>query len=170
MGISEKIVSLRKAKGLTQQVLAEKTNLSLSTIKRIENGKANPRLHTLHVLSEILHSDLTTHHDTQNERKRVEFLMLFSMFLIFVPPLSIFFLWRNRSENNEIIDNMLSTQIRSFILFIFLVLLTPIISYTLTGQKMYGQLNIPLLLYLGLIIINMFKTYALYNRVKTNDT
>ena len=50
MEIAQRVLRARKEKGFTQEILAEKTNLSLSTIKRIEKGKTTPRVHTLNYL------------------------------------------------------------------------------------------------------------------------
>ena len=60
MDISEKILITRKEKGFTQQILADKANLSLSTIKRIENGKVVPRVYTLNYLIRNTGSRITS--------------------------------------------------------------------------------------------------------------
>lgn len=49
------IKHFRKKAGLTQQELAEKTNLSRSYIADIENGRYNPSLDTLKSIASILH-------------------------------------------------------------------------------------------------------------------
>ncbi len=53
-----KINQLRKEKGLTQAELAERTNLDIRTIQRIEAGEVEPRLPTLRALSEALDYNL----------------------------------------------------------------------------------------------------------------
>lgn len=50
----EKLIQARQAKGWTQMDLAEKSNISLRTIQRIESGQVNPRAYTLKQLSEII--------------------------------------------------------------------------------------------------------------------
>ncbi|MBL4655960.1 MAG: helix-turn-helix domain-containing protein [Bacteroidia bacterium] len=52
--ISEKIIYYRKLKGLTQEELAEKTELSTRTIQRIESGEVDPRLYTLKSIADVL--------------------------------------------------------------------------------------------------------------------
>lgn len=52
--IGEKIKSLRIARGLTQQQLAEKLNINRSTISNYENGNREPRLAELSAISSIL--------------------------------------------------------------------------------------------------------------------
>jgi len=52
--IAERIRELRKAKGWTQQQLAEKTRLSFNAITKIEQGLAkSPTLNTLTKLADV---------------------------------------------------------------------------------------------------------------------
>lgn len=50
----DKLIQARQARGWTQMDLAEKSNISLRTIQRIESGQVNPRAYTLKQLSEIM--------------------------------------------------------------------------------------------------------------------
>ena len=50
--IGPEIASRRRALGLTQQQLAEKTGIDQAAISRIESGRANPTLNTLDALVE----------------------------------------------------------------------------------------------------------------------
>ncbi|HKL67543.1 MAG TPA: helix-turn-helix domain-containing protein [Bacteroidales bacterium] len=52
--LGRKISELRKAKGLTQVELAEKCNLSLRTIQRIESSEVMPRSYTIKLIFENL--------------------------------------------------------------------------------------------------------------------
>jgi XRE family transcriptional regulator, regulator of sulfur utilization len=54
MSLNQKIIALRKAKGITQEELAESTKVSVRTIQRIENGEGIPRSFTLKRISEAL--------------------------------------------------------------------------------------------------------------------
>ena len=55
--LGKKILDLRLAKGLTQTELAEKCNLSLRTIQRIESTEVTPRSYTLKLIFETLDFD-----------------------------------------------------------------------------------------------------------------
>lgn len=55
--LGKKISELRLAKGLTQTELAEKCNLSLRTIQRIESTEVTPRSYTLKLLFKSLEFD-----------------------------------------------------------------------------------------------------------------
>jgi transcriptional regulator with XRE-family HTH domain len=48
--LGKKVAELRRARGLTQEELVEKCNLSVRTLQRIESGEVSPRSHTLRVL------------------------------------------------------------------------------------------------------------------------
>jgi len=50
--IIQAIIDARKASGLTQKELAEKTGIAQSDISKLENGTSNPSLRTLRRLAE----------------------------------------------------------------------------------------------------------------------
>ena len=54
--IGTTIVSLRK--GLTQEQLALECEISVSYLRRIEHGEANPTIHALWRLAEVLEVEL----------------------------------------------------------------------------------------------------------------
>lgn len=64
--IAQKVKDNRVMRGLTQQELSEKTNISLRSIQRIENGEVNPRMHTLKTLARYLNFSL----DNLTEEKK----------------------------------------------------------------------------------------------------
>ena len=65
--LGKKIAELRRARGLTQEELVEKCNLSVRTLQRIESGEVIPRSHTLRVLFAALDQ---TFYDPSNWRLR----------------------------------------------------------------------------------------------------
>lgn len=54
MSISRRLVSLRKRKGLTQQVLAEAIGLHITQVKRYEAGSSQPSLEALKKIAQTL--------------------------------------------------------------------------------------------------------------------
>lgn len=52
--LGKRIVELRKAKGLTQEELVAKCNLSVRTLQRIESGEVTPRSYTMRIIFEAL--------------------------------------------------------------------------------------------------------------------
>jgi len=49
-GLGKKIAKLRKERGLTQEELVEKCNLSVRTLQRIEAGEVTPRSYTIRLI------------------------------------------------------------------------------------------------------------------------
>jgi transcriptional regulator with XRE-family HTH domain len=58
--LGKKIVALRKAKGLTQEELVEKCNLSVRTLQRIEAGEVTPRSYTVKLIFNALGEEAFT--------------------------------------------------------------------------------------------------------------
>ena len=54
MKIQEVMILQRKALGITQQDLADMSEVAISTIKKIESGKGNPSLSTVEKIMDIL--------------------------------------------------------------------------------------------------------------------
>jgi len=50
----QQLAAVRKSRGMTQQELAEKLDISLVSIGYIETGKRWPRLNTLHRIADAL--------------------------------------------------------------------------------------------------------------------
>ncbi len=57
--LGRKILELRKAKGLTQEELVEKCNISVRTLQRIEIGEVTPRSYTIRTILEALEYNLS---------------------------------------------------------------------------------------------------------------
>jgi transcriptional regulator with XRE-family HTH domain len=58
--LGRKILELRKEKGLTQEELVEKCNISVRTLQRIETGEVTPRVFTVRTILAALDYDLST--------------------------------------------------------------------------------------------------------------
>jgi len=52
--IGEKILEIRKQKGLTQEELADRAKINLRTVQRIEKNETEPRGNTLKMLCNVL--------------------------------------------------------------------------------------------------------------------
>jgi transcriptional regulator with XRE-family HTH domain len=65
------IKELRIKKGMTQEELADKTEVSARTIQRIENGEVDPRAYTLQMIAKALDVDfnLFTVNETDEEQE-----------------------------------------------------------------------------------------------------
>lgn len=56
-GFRKKLIEVREVKGLTQEEVAEKCNINVRTIQRIESGVVEPRAVTIKIISETLGFD-----------------------------------------------------------------------------------------------------------------
>jgi transcriptional regulator with XRE-family HTH domain len=59
-----KLIEVRKAKGLTQEDVAEKCRITARTIQRIESRVVKPRAYTIRIISETLGFDFFDNSDT----------------------------------------------------------------------------------------------------------
>lgn len=91
--IGKKIIEARKLKGITQEELAEMSNINLRTIQRIENNESEPRSKTLSLICEVLQIDLedVLISDTIDEKIGIGdkivhwlFLIILNMILVFI--------------------------------------------------------------------------------------
>jgi len=57
MNLNQRIITARKAQGMTQQELATLTRTDLRTIQRIESGQSQPRAFTLKAIGNVLPID-----------------------------------------------------------------------------------------------------------------
>jgi transcriptional regulator with XRE-family HTH domain len=64
------IKELRMKKGLTQEELAYKTELSTRTIQRIENGDVDPRAYTLQMIAKALDVDFSIFVEDESEESQ----------------------------------------------------------------------------------------------------
>ncbi|MCK5442174.1 MAG: helix-turn-helix domain-containing protein [Maribacter sp.] len=69
-----KLIEVRKAKGLTQEEVAERCKITARTIQRIESGKVKPRAFTIKLISETLGFDFfmssNTGYDVNTENQK----------------------------------------------------------------------------------------------------
>ena len=92
--LGKRISELRKAKGLTQEELAEQSKISVRTLQRIESGVVTPRAYTIRVIYAVLKKDssfMSLHFEylkdlfnlKKNTMKKVSILTVFALTLGF---------------------------------------------------------------------------------------
>src|ERR1044071_7652182 len=82
-----KISELRKAKGLTQEELVEKCNISVRTIQRIETGEVTPRMYTVKTILAALDHDLNTLSSEGGEDQNESLMAKVRRFMLVEPDL-----------------------------------------------------------------------------------
>ena len=148
MKIGQVIKELRIKKGLTQEELAEQTELSARTIQRIEKGEVDPRAYSLQMIAKALDVEfsLFVEDESQVEKEKksknditLGLIHLSGLFLIFIPTILIWNYKKNEVENiTEHFKVVISFQI--FMWFVFFI-----------GFIQYYILNLPYLFYAGVI-------------------
>lgn len=159
MNLGNKIKELRIQKGMTQEELAEKTDLNVRTIQRIEKGEVDPRSYTLQVIAsalEIQYNELIE--ESENEKDQpmedklwLTLLHLSGIFIFIFPPVIIWLLKKDTVKNmNKHAVDVINFQISMFIYLIIAGLLSLVV------------IGIPIAIFLGLfslviVIINTIK-------------
>ena len=132
-----KVSDLRQQKGLTQEQLAERCEVSPRTIQRIESGEVDPRAYTLHCLGEALEFDFGEE-STSNENLWLAILHLSSIFSIPILPLLLWSWKKNQSykidQQGRQVLNFQITMTLSLFAAAFLLMLFPV-GLVLVGQE-----------------------------------
>lgn len=179
--LANNLSNFRKMNGLSQEALAEKANVSLSTIQRIEKGTVKPRAFTIKILAETLEIDISRLIDasTQNETTEVVFspikkLNLVSLLLVFIPFINLiipFVFWKKSTQIKS--KNYLAGKILSFqLLWSFLVIIgmgiTLFLSNLIIGQAGDG-LFIIMIFYLLAVLFNIFIIVKTASKLNNKD-
>ena len=123
-----KVAELRQQKGLTQEQLAERCEVSPRTIQRIESGEVDPRAYTLNCLGEALEFDFGEE-NTSNENLWLAILHLSSIFCIPIIPLLLWSWKKNQSfkidQHGRQVLNFQITMILCLFAAAFLLMVFP---------------------------------------------
>ena len=105
------IKELRIKKGLTQEELADRTEVSARTIQRIENGEVDPRAYTLQMIAKALDVNFSLFVDDSNDNKEIQevnnnnwlgILHLSGLLPIFFPT---WILWNQKKNKTKEMTN-----------------------------------------------------------------
>ncbi len=164
MTIGKKIKELRISRGMTQEDLAAKTDLSVRTIQRIEGGEVDPRLYTLNLIAKALEVSLEALDEKKEElvqqkinsenQKWYALLHISGLFCFLLPPLLIW-IWKKDSIEGM---NKHAVQVINFQLSMWIYLFS-------AAMLVFLIIGLPILIFLGLwstiiIIINSIKVLS----------
>jgi transcriptional regulator with XRE-family HTH domain len=109
MKTGQLIKELRLKKGITQEDLAAKTDISVRTIQRIESGDVDPRAYTLQSIAVALDVDFAMLANSESELEAVDdqkgnnrwlpLLHLSGLLLLIIPPILIW-IWKRDEVKN----------------------------------------------------------------------
>jgi len=141
--LAKRIKELRNRKGMSQEILAEESGLSLRTIQRIENGETEPTGDTLKRLSNALNvnPDELIDWTIKEDRGFLKILNLSALTFIFFPLLGIlvpFIMWISKKDKlkdiNKIGKDVINFEITWNVLLFFIPFLLNSIILASTGE------------------------------------
>ncbi|HSQ27813.1 MAG TPA: helix-turn-helix domain-containing protein [Anaerolineales bacterium] len=164
-GLGLKVSELRQQKGLTQEQLAERCEVSARTIQRIESGEVDPRAYTLHCLGEALEFDFSEQ-NTGNENFWLAILHLSSIFCVLVIPLLLWSWKKNQSykidqQGRHVLNFQITMTLSLFAALFFMVVGLPtliLLSMDMDGFVILAS-TVAILSILPFMFIGIFCTY-----------
>ncbi len=180
----EKICALRKNQGISQELLSEKTHVSLRTIQRIEKGGSMPRLYTLKVIADVLGVTIAQLNSSDGDLKdsgspalaKAGLMNLLALSGIIIPLANIavpFAIWRKYEHLpyiKEVGKRIISFQIVWTLITIVALPLIYVLNRLLTGSFVTGRIPVFVITYLILVTINMLCTILSGIRLKRDIT
>jgi transcriptional regulator with XRE-family HTH domain len=164
MKFGDRLVSLRKEKGFSQELLAEHARVSLRTIQRLEKEDVAPRADTVKRLAQALEVPFEQLNkvDSNNE---IQWLvkMNSSALLMFIPTLNIFLplYYYKKIKVPDLkmhAQRLLSFQILWTGSTILVLILIQTLQMSITGSVMIGRFSILIPVYLICILLNFLLT------------
>ncbi|MBP0903125.1 DUF4870 domain-containing protein [Mariniflexile gromovii] len=176
LNLSQRVKDLRNQKGMTQELLAENSGLSLRTIQRIENNETVPRGDSLKRLAIALNTtpDEIIDWKIQEDKGYLILMSLSTLGFLFFPilgiiiPLVFWVLKKDKLKNvNELGKSILNFEITwSLILFsYFIMLFTGIVGGIVRHITPFGVLKA----YIPIIILYIYNfTIIIVNTVRVS--
>ncbi len=121
MDFRKKLIDIRKQKGLTQEEVAEKCNVTARTIQRIESGTVNPRTSTIKIISKSLGFDFFISPNADYDEKSASQLIKLKNHI---------FLW-----NLKDLFNLKTYTMKRISIIVFTALIISIGGYAINSSK-----------------------------------
>lgn len=151
--LSQKIKQLRSTKGFSQELLAEKSQLSLRTIQRIENGETGVRGDTLKRLAaalEITTEELSGKKLEVTDKRNPTLLNLSALSFLAFPLLGVvvpLVIWATQKDKTSYMDStgkkLINFQLSWCILFFILNVLIIVPKIMHVSLQIFGPLGRP---------------------------
>ena len=145
--LSARVKELRTKKGMSQEILAEESGLSLRTIQRIENGDSNPTGDSLKRLSNALdvNPDELIDWTIKEDKKYLVFLNLSALTFLFFPMLGIlvpFIIWTSKKDKLKDINKLGKDLINFEITWTIFLFLIPFLFFLFSKISLLESLSI----------------------------
>lgn len=125
--LGSKVFEARKIKGFSQEELANRAQVSIRTIQRIENGENDPRGKTLELICDALQinlEDIKKSHFESNYRSNLD-LMIHGVFLFILNMVLISIIGYLTLDSAANINSRFGGVLASFFVPAFIVFFTP---------------------------------------------
>ena len=170
--IGQKIIEIRKRKGLSQESLSDLAKVNLRTIQRIEKGETQPLGHTLRKICDILEINIEEILDYGKvEDNKFNLYLYISVLSFIVIPLGNILvpmiLWINKRD--KIIDlNNKGIQLLKFQILWSLVYYGSIVLFGFMTISRYENRFVPLMIAGFFILINLVYVSVMSYRTTKN--
>ena len=172
--LAKRVKKLRNRKGMSQEILAEESGLSLRTIQRIENGETEPTGDTLKRLSNALNvnPDELIDWTVKEDKVFLTFLNLSALTFIFFPLLGIlvpFIMWTSKKDKlkdiNKIGKDLINFEITwTIILFSIPFLLFLLVKTGILESVAFRTILISfVIMYILNFVFIIFNTLLIHN-------
>lgn len=145
--LGDRVKAFRTRKGMSQEVLADESGLSLRTVQRIENGESNPTGESLKRLANalgILPDDLLDW-SVKEDKKFLIYLNISALSFLLFPILGItipFILWSSKKGKIRNIDNLGKALINFQITWTMLLFFIPVLLLILSKVQLIQNLTL----------------------------
>ncbi len=170
-----RVKELRNQKGMSQEILAEESGLSLRTVQRIENGESNPTGDTLKRLSDALqvNPDELIDWTIKENKDYLIFLNLSALSFIFFPLLGIlvpFIMWTSKKGKLKSVNKIGRELINFEITWTILLFFIPFSWFIINKIGLFQNLTfstiitiVAMMYFLNIIFIT-FNTFRISNK------
>jgi len=169
-----RLKDLRNLKGMSQEVLADESGLSLRTIQRIENGETNPTGDSLKRLSSALNvnpDELIDWAIKENKRYLI-FLNLSALTFLFFPMLGIlvpFILWISRKGKIKNINKLGKDLINFEITWTIILFFIPFLMFLFTKIGLLENLTLNIIFTVTGIMYFINLIFILLNTLRISN-
>ena len=173
--LSIKLKALRHQKGMSQEVLADTSGLSLRTIQRIENGDTNPTGESLKRLANALNvnPDELIDWAIKEDNSYLVYLNLSALTFLFFPLLGIivpFMLWTLKKDKIKSINTLGRDLINFEITWTMLLFFIPFSLFLLSKIRVIDSFSLStifttsVIMYIINLLFVLFNTFRISNK------
>ncbi|MGO1585113.1 helix-turn-helix domain-containing protein [Mesonia sp.] len=150
--LAKKLKEARKTKGLTQEELAEQSQVNLRTIQRIENSESEPRGKTLSLICDTLQINLNQLVSKENleKEKTIGSKIINGLFLLAFNLMLMGIIGYLTLDSNANMNSIFGGVLVSFLLPFFIVIFTKEMNET----KRLLKFGVGYMTYFILVLIN----------------